>query len=983
MSYYLSMPFTLRLFGSPAIQLEDGSWQDIANTKPALLLLYLAFVGDWVSRGSLATLLQPDGDDENVRRYLRVLLNRTKDFSWTGALEIESKRLKFALCTDVQQFQAAIAAEQWAVAYELHKKSLLEGFVIREAPALDAWLELERDRLLRAWNLSALRHAQNLSENRNHTEAMRVLEQLLQHDPLQEDVVVAFMRQCARTGSKLEAIRAFERFRTALELELGLEPMPETLVLLERIRRSEEVVVNAPAAKSQPIAKVLLRPPRLIGRAPEMAMFQNSSAKINLFLAEAGAGKTRLLEEIAPARARWWYCREGLEGVPYQPITQWLRANLNTIPELGAYREDLARLVPEIAPNETFGPGEPSSAKARLLEALARVFEANQNPIVIDDLQWVDSSSLETLTVIASRGRVPIVAAVRSDEINTALEETLNTWRGQGIILEIKLEPLRPESLQTLIEDVSDNEAINQNISQWLSENAGGNAFFVLETLRDLIENGAVIDLNNLRIPNQVQHLIERRFKRLSETTQRVLQAASVMREGFTPQYLSGMIGISEFAALDALEETERAGFINGNRFQHDLVRQSMYKNIQETRRKILHARAATLLEETSDDIEIAEHWSNAGNKENAVTFWVKAAKYFEAKHDLQNAVLYFKKASQITENLALGQDYLLWAIYHAIDINSHQEFTLSLQEIIDNASNDEIYWFAYTQLARIKWMIDGNFDEAEKILNKIEQAFPNLEFPNERLTNAFFGVYIDVLQYQGNSERALEFLRRESEDFVFDAAHQCMHKNSVAISLLGLQRLDEARTELEAAIELAEQANSINHHLHTAVNWLSLNVRANTPEIAVDYATSTLQKDLEGTFFATEVLRNNLSACLARLNRKLEAVQLLEYNTQHATLTYQGLAWGRLATLYFESNQHDKVSNAVIQVVDIAEKISVGVVQIAALIPALKFGTVQDVKRARATAMYTQDLLNANPYLIPQLEEAEQIWAKRQLEMD
>jgi DNA-binding SARP family transcriptional activator len=72
-TYYSSMSFTLRLFGSPAIELEDGSWQDIANTKPALLL-FLAFVGDWVSRGSLATLLQPDGNNENVRRYLRVLL---------------------------------------------------------------------------------------------------------------------------------------------------------------------------------------------------------------------------------------------------------------------------------------------------------------------------------------------------------------------------------------------------------------------------------------------------------------------------------------------------------------------------------------------------------------------------------------------------------------------------------------------------------------------------------------------------------------------------------------------------------------------------------------------------------------------------------------------------------------------------------------------------------------------------------------------
>jgi DNA-binding SARP family transcriptional activator len=987
MSYFQSMSFTLRLFGSPAIQLEHGSWQDIASTKPALLLLYLAFAEDWVSRESLATLLQPDGDDGSVRRYLRVLLNRAKDFAWAGSLEIETERLRFAVDTDVQQFLKAIAAEQWSIAYELHKKSLLENFVIRDAPALEAWLELERERLLRAWNLSALRHAQNLAENQNHLEAMRVLEQLLVHDPLQEDVVVAFMRQCARTGSKPDAIRAFERFKTALETELGLEPMPETLVLLEQIRRSQVVVVAA-ATKSQPIAKALLRPPRLIGRESEITAFQNSSAKINLFLAEAGAGKTRLLEEIAPAQARWWHCREGLEGIPYQPITQWLRSNLSAIPELGAYREDLARLAPETAPNEIFGPGEPSSAKARLLEALARVFEASESPIVIDDLQWMDSSSLETLTMLAARGRVPIVAAVRSDEINRALEETLNIWRGQGVIQEIKLEPLSATSLQALIEEVTERNAIGQDIRQWLSEHGGGNAFFVLETLRDLIEHGTVIDPSDLRIPNQVQHLIERRFKRLSQTTQRILQAASVMREGFTPQHLSGMIGISEFAALDALEETERAGFIIGNRFQHDLVRQSMYKSIQDTRRKALHARAATLLAETAEAIIVAEHWSNADTNDKAIEYWLIAANQFKEKFLPLNAEQCYLLAAKATNNAEKRQGFLLSAFESVADTRLDNRYDLIIQEVLEKPAGPNQYWMA--KICTIyNYLNTSQLDNAQVAIEEIHAAFPDYQLPDQELTLYFLGLVQNYFFQRGNYEQALKIVQELIINHVNNPPMLCSFKNTLGSLLSGLKRYDEAKTTFQEAILLAKQVNSTSKHLIIATNWVFLHlVQHNTDtEInlgnSIEYAEVALHRDPTNSFVATDVLRNNLAAIYQRVNRVEEAIKQLEFNCSNASSLWRGAAWAKLSKIYAERKQFPQVAQALDNVIGIAESLDDAAMQATAIVAALTYGNVEAVTRAKKAARYGNEALAGHPYLITQLDEAEKVWAKRQLELN
>ncbi|NJK46322.1 MAG: hypothetical protein HC933_20605 [Pleurocapsa sp. SU_196_0] len=185
----------------------------------------------------------------------------------------------------------------------MHEKTLLEGFDVQEAPALEAWLELERDRLQSAWRLSALRHAEHLSAHGQHREAMAVLERLLDRDPLQEDVVNTFMRESAALGLRHDAIRAFERLRDALEAELNLEPMPQTLALLEQIRRSATVAAVAPVANTRALPRALLRPLRLHGREREVVAFERSNAIITVFLAEAGAGKTRLLEDIAPRAA--------------------------------------------------------------------------------------------------------------------------------------------------------------------------------------------------------------------------------------------------------------------------------------------------------------------------------------------------------------------------------------------------------------------------------------------------------------------------------------------------------------------------------------------------------------------------------------------------------------------------------------------------------------------------------------------------------
>jgi DNA-binding SARP family transcriptional activator len=978
------MKINLHLLGTPSVQ-DDvrSSVQDIANTKPALLLIYLAYLNDWVSRTALASIFQSIGDDSNVRRYLRVILHRAQELPWAQMLEVEPERLRFLVRTDVQAFLEAINTKQWSVAYTLHNKSLLENFIIRDAPALEIWLELERERLLRLWNLSALRYAEQLAEQQNHAQAIEILERILSADPLQEDIVTTLMLQYVATGARTDAIRAFERFRKVLLTELNLEPMNDTLVLLEQIQRSD-TISKTPTIKYQAIPTPLLRPPNLIGRDNEKQLLHNSKAQITMIKAEAGAGKTRLLEETNSPN--WWYCREGLEGIPYQPMIEWIRNNLQAIPELGAYREDLARLIPEIAPNQTFGPGEPSTAKPRLLEALARVFEAQNKPIIIDDLQWIDPSSLEALVFITSRSPIMIIAAARSDEITSVLEATLNTWRGQNKLLEINLEPLSPQDLQNLILEVS--HTISPDLNQWLSLNTGGNVFFALETLRELLEHGAPNNLSELKIPKSVQNLIDRRIKRFSQSTQRVLQAASVLRENFNSNQLAHMIGISEFAALDALEETESAGFIGNNQFQHDLVRQSIYKNIQDTRRKALHARAAILLEETADAVIVAEHWSQANNKEKAIEYWLIAANRFKEKFLPLNAEQCYQLAANATNNAEKRQRFLLSAFESVAEIRLDGRYDLVIQEVLEKPASPNQYWMA--KICTIyNYLGASKLDTAQVIIEEIRATFPDYQLPDQELTLYFLGLNQNYFFQRGNYEEAIKIVKELIINHVNNPPMLCSFNNVLGSLLVGLKRYDEAGIALQEAIQLAKKLNSTNKHLYIATNWVFLHlVQHNIGmeinlENSIEYAEFALHRDPTNSYSVTDVLRNNLAAIYLRVSRVEEAIKQLEFNCLNAIPLWRGAAWAKLAKIYAERQQFPQVTLAVNEAISIAENLDDAAMQATATIAALTFGNFEAVTRAKNASRYTNEALVGHPYLISQLEEAEKIWVQRQLKMD
>jgi predicted ATPase len=921
----------LSLLSSPKA-VVDGIVFNLALTKPVFLLCYLALQGSWVSRSSLALLLRPDAPNEVARHHLRLLLNRAKALPWATGLEVETGRVRFLIATDVQFFREAIGSCDWALAIKLYQQPLLLGFS-SPSPAFEEWLGLERDRLAGAWREAIFARGQFCLEQADFLSAAQLFWQLWQDDEFDELVLCVYLKAAYLAGQREAALSAFKRFETALMQEFKAVPKPATLDLQAQILAAQPLEVLA-ATERVPLA--VLRPPVLIGREPQTDRLRASQAKVVLMIGEAGVGKSRFALEVLP-QARLLRCSEGLEGLSYAPLLAYLQQIIT--PEkaatLGVYREDLALLLPELGQTNP----DSGSAKIRLLEALARLLEQESSPLLFDDLQWADTATLEFMTFFVARERIRVYATLRSSEISETLGQCFTAWRAEKIILP----PFDLVAVQQFVSSLIGTTQTHSVFSRFLLSRTGGNPFFLLEVLKALFEKGALrvenndwhsaldeitTDYHELAVPASVSDVILARVARLPKNTQQILGAASVLSENLESSLLCQMTGLAKSKILDALEILEQANIIRAGRFEHDLLRQSVYANLSETRQKYWHGAAALL---DLAPLQQAEHYLKAGLPKAALPLLVAQGMAKRQMGLLNQAREILLRALRLEPN---SLDILaILAVQHnqLNDLNAASEcakIVLSQSTTPENRAN------ALSVLASQAYHV-GDLSSAAQ---QIEEALV-LSEQFERLDANLEEVAFDIFEAQQRYPECIVMLNKARTRL-----SQHGESGDLAIVISSLAAVyDDTQRQAEAlplhfeALAIAKRTNARYAQVNASIQiiWALQNAKRSTEAVLI--AEEALALDEFGN---SEYLRNGLAASLMHLGRFEEAVIQYEHNAKHGNSTTQALAWGKLANLYEILGRIPERDTAVGQSLENAQKTQVPFAQIRACIAVLKFGT-------------------------------------------
>jgi len=216
--------------------------------------------------------------------------------------------------------------------------------------------------------------------------------------------------------------------------------------------------------------------------------------------------------------------------------------------------------------------------------------------LILDDLQWADAASLELLDHLLRRppdAPVLLVLAHRAGFSHGALSR-VSGW--------LVLKPLSLEEADALLGD-----GLGSEVRARVHRESGGNPFY-LEHLARAERSGPSArvrlddEMLDVEVPAPVREALARELAELGEQTRRVLQAAAVAGDPFTPELVAEIAEEDPGRALAALDRAIALGLVAGTetpvlfRFSHPIVRRAVYASAGAAWRVGAHARAAALL---------------------------------------------------------------------------------------------------------------------------------------------------------------------------------------------------------------------------------------------------------------------------------------------------------------------------------------------------------------------------------------------------
>ncbi len=331
------MEIYVQLLGIAKVQLESHSVPFVSD-KRYLLLAFLAFKHDWVSRDQLANLFWADSDSVSARKNLRHLLSRTRNLEF-ARLEGQDD-VRWLVQTDVALFQQALGEGDWEQAIAVYQGNLLSGLSI-DSSEFEDWLGQESETLQTAYREAALNHAKQLEGQNRFDEAGALLAKVLKIDLLAEDIVQAYLRMASQSQFRQEALKTFEAFSNLLHQDLGLEPLELTKQLArnlepEAIETSSALTsgsLQAPLVEATPLLQNFpTHSTPFVGRDVDLseiaAYFEQPEVRLMTLIGAGGMGKTRLAIQVALEQAKHFS-----DGAVFVPLAD-IAASENIVPAI-------------------------------------------------------------------------------------------------------------------------------------------------------------------------------------------------------------------------------------------------------------------------------------------------------------------------------------------------------------------------------------------------------------------------------------------------------------------------------------------------------------------------------------------------------------------------------------------------------------------------------------------------------------------------
>ncbi len=301
---------------------------------------------------------------------------------------------------------------------------------------------------------------------------------------------------------------------------------------------------------------------------------------------------------------------------------------------------------------------------------------AHEKPLILiwEDLHWADPSTLallQKLMALADEAPILFLMAFRPEDEQTGqFHQQMQADYGSRYSV-IELKPLPRDESARLLNNLLNVENMPAHVQRLILDKAEGNAFFLEEVLRSLMDAGLVLlegerarasnslqNLKSLDVPDTLQGVIAARIDRLPPSEKQTLQNASVIGRVFQQRVLAHLIqqDIPDVQLDASLNQLQQREFIRLRAeleyiFKHAVTHDVAYNSLLLARRKELHRVTAESIEalfsSNSDDLAatLAYHYQQAEEQEKALHYLTLAADQAKATYANAEAIAFYEAA--------------------------------------------------------------------------------------------------------------------------------------------------------------------------------------------------------------------------------------------------------------------------------------------------------------------------------------------------
>ncbi len=592
--------------------------------------------------------------------------------------------------------------------------------------------------------------------------------------------------------------------------------------------------------ESSAIRESYLQAAAFVGREKEMTRLEviqqqveNQAPALTLIGGESGIGKSRLLDEhrIKLLVSGWQviYGQTATDGGDSFQLWRDVMPHLvlnSDISELEA--GVLRQIIPNIGQIIDQTVVEPpkiseDASQQRLIYTIIDLLKRQKQPtlLLLEDLQWAESSLLPLQGIIKRLGDCPIwiIGSYRQDERPNLPEQFPNADA-------IALKRLGIDAISTLTQSMLGQAIIQQeDVLQLLQKETEGNAFFLVEVVRALAEEAGNLDsIGDMPLPEGVftggmETIIRRRLDKMpAEYHQLLVQTAVYGREldlKLIP-LLQQDLRLDEWLSI-GLETAVFTVQENQWRFAHDKLREALINDIQPNDKAPLFKKVAESAEALYADHEteagtIARLWRGAGDAQKESHYAFVAGKYHAQAFNNDEAIRFLSRALDLTEaEDRNGRNEILMAREGVFDLLGERELQKQDLDQLVLTLNDDTEFEKQTQIL----LKQSNYSEAvgeyDDALTAVQTALNLAKAENDdvvmRLATFAMGrLYVR----KGQPDQALIYLEENLEQ-----ERQLNNKTSEANVLHQLGNLAYDKGEFQEGFNYFEQAVEIYRELN------------------------------------------------------------------------------------------------------------------------------------------------------------------------